>query len=271
MFRLPRKGTEYTEISLADVVYFLRSNFKFFALLALVLSVIAVALVLLMPKQYQKQVNLSVRQVTPGELVFELRQAPGRVEVDKMPLDTLNNAAVNYIQQENGNLGNVSVSPKYDAAEQQVQVALSSRDPESLDGVSSEIVDQLKAEFGKFFERSLGPAVEAKLTELKRSNDLRQELLAQIEQARPEGFEMQRAEVLNDTALAELEIRDLEQAQSELPRLASEMVSIEVVGESEAQQSSSRGRRIALAVLAALVGAAILTIVRGALWKKPRA
>ena len=267
MFRFLRKEGEDTEISLADVLYFLRSNFKFFGLLALVLSIIAVAVVSLMPKQYEKQVNLSVRQV-PSTISGQLPQQPGTVDVERLPPDSLGNTAVRYAQQED--LGDVSVSPRYDTVEQQVQLTLRSRDPESLDGISSEVDDQLNTQLGKYFEDPLSRAVEGRLTNLKLSNDLSRELLTQIEQPSTEAFEMQRAQVLTQIAAGELEIRDLEQAQSDLSRLASEMVSVEIRNESEAQQSSSSARSIALAVLGALVVAAILTIVRGALWKKPR-
>ncbi len=268
MFRFP-KESEDTEISLADVLYFLRSSFKFFGLLALVLSITAVAVVSLMPKQYEKQVNLSVREVPPSLLSGGIRQQPGGADIERVPTDTLGNTVVRYAQQVN--LGDISVSPKYDTIEQQVQLTLSSQDPGSFDGISSEMVDQLKTKVGNYFERSLSLAVEARLADIKRANDLSKRLLAQIEQGRPEGSEVQRAEVLNQIAASELEAGDLEQAQSDLPQLATEMVSIEVVNESGVHQASSRARQIALAVLAALVMAAILTIVRGALWKKPRA
>ena len=271
MFRFSRREGEHTEISLADVLYFLRSNFKFFGLLALVLSIIAVAVVSLMPKQYEKQVNLSFWQV-PSRLSGDLRQQPGRdlfLDIEKVPTDTLGNTAVRYAQQ--ANLGDVSVSPKYDTIEQQIQLPLRSQDPTSFDGISSEVVDQLKTKFGDYFERPLSLAVEARLAELERTNDLSKRLLARIDQDGSSGSEVQRAEVLNQIAASEIEARDLEQAQSELPQLASEMLSIEVVNESDVHQVSSRARQIALAVLAALVVAAILTIVRGALWQKPRA
>ncbi len=268
MFSFLRKEGEDTEISLADVLYFLRSNFKFFGLLALVLSIIAVAVVSLMPKQYEKRVNLSVREV-PSLKSGQLPQQPGTVDVERLSTGELGNTAVRYAQQ--ADLGDVSVSPKYDTIEQQVQLTLRSRDPESLDSISSEVVDQLKTQFGKYFEDPLSLAVEDRIDNLKLSNDLSKELFTQIEQIETVGFEVQRAQVLAQIAAGELEIRDLEQAESDLPRLASEMLSIEVVNESEVYQASSSARSIALAVLVALVGAAILTIVRGALWKKPHA
>ena len=270
MFRFSRREGEHTEISLADVLYFLRSNFKFFGLLALVLSIIAVAVVSLIPKEYEKQVNLSVRQVpiVPGTS-GQLPQQPGTVDVERLPTDALGNTAVRYAQQED--LGDVSVSPKYDTIEQQVQLTLRSQDPGSFDGISSRVIDQLKTKFGKYFEDPLSRAVESRMANLKVSNDLSRELLTQIEQPSSEMFEMQRAQVLTQIAAGELEIRDLEQAQSDLSRLASEMVSVEIRNESEVHQASSRARQIALAIVAALVGAAILTIVRGALRKKPRA
>jgi hypothetical protein len=268
MFSFLRKEREDTEISRADMLYFLRSNFKFFGLLALVLSIIAVAVVLLMPKEYEKQVNLSVRQV-PNLLLGQLPQQPGTVEVERLPTDALGNTAVRYAQQED--LGDVSISPRYDTVEQQVQLTLRSRDPESLDSISSEVVDQLKTQFGKYFEDPLSRAVESRMANLKLSNDLSRELLTQIEQPSSEALELQRAQVLTQIAAGELEIRDLEQAQSDLSQLAYDMVSVEIRNESGVHQASSRARQIALAILAALVGAAILTIVRGALWKKPRA
>jgi len=181
----------------------------------------------------------------------------------------LGNTAVRYAQQED--FGDVSVSPRYDTIEQQVQLTLRSRDPEALDGISSEVVDQLQTQLGKYFEDPLSRAVEGRLTNLKLSNDLSRELLTQIEQPSTEAFEMQRAQVLTQIAAGELEIRDLEQAQGDLSQLAFDTVSVEIRNESEAQRSSSSARSIALAVLGALVVAAILTIVRGALWKKPRA
>ena len=262
-----------------NVIYFLRSDLKFFGLLALGLSVIAVTLVLLVPKQCEKQTDLSVRQV-PSELAVQLRQQPSEVGVKRAPANKLGKAAVRYAQE--GDFGGVNVSPRYDTVEQQVRLAFSSRDRGSLEEVGSEALDLLKDRFQEFFEGLLGPTLEARLTALERSLRKDEEVLAQIEQqieqsssteavraenagatARLEELEAQRARVLGDIASAELEIRDLEQAQSELARCAAEAVSIEVANESGVQQSSSSARRIALAVLSALVVAATLTVVWG--------
>ena len=218
---------------------------------------------------------MSVRQV-PSELAVQLRQQPSEVGVERAPANKLGKAAVRYAQE--GDFGGVNVSPSYDTVEQQVGLAFSSRDRGFLEEVGSEALDLLKDRFQEFVEGLLGPTLEAQLTALERSLRKDEEVLAQIEQsssteavraenagatARLEELEAQRARVLGDIASAELEIRDLEQAQSELARCAAEAVSIEVANESGVQQSSSSARRIALAVLSALVVAATLTVVWG--------
>ncbi len=270
MFRLPQKETE---ISFADVVYFLRYNLKFFALLALALSTIAVAVALLLPKQYEKQLSLSVQRV-PSELTESLGQQPWE---DRVSRDAVGNLAVRYLQE--GELGDdVSVRPSYDTVNQRVGLNLRSRDQEPLDRSGSEAVDLLKARFLEYFEDLMRPALETRLGSLERSLQGDRETLARVEQqigqsssTDAEVLEAQRTEVLDDIASTEIELRDLQRAQEELPQLAAETGSVEVMDESGVRQTSSLTQRIALAVLSALVVAAILTIVRGAIGKKPRA
>lgn len=279
-FRFPRKeieDTKGTEITLADALYFLSSNFKFFGLSALVLSIIGVALVLLLPEQFEKQVDLTVRRVSSEPLGSSFR-----VEMEEASTKSLN-AAVGHLQEED--LGSVDVLPRYDRDRPQAELTLRSRDRESLDGIdSSTVVGMLEGEFQEFFEPRLASAPEVWRAELERYiEEKREKELVRaderIEEAtaagestrRIENLEERREAVLSDIASAESELEGLEQAQGELPRLASEMSSVEVLDESEVRQSSSLVQRIAFAVLVSLEAAAILTVVRGVIGKKPRA
>jgi len=88
--------------------------------------------------------------------------------------------------------------------------------------------------------------------------------------ARLQGLEVQRAAVLGEITLNEIEVEDLEQAQEELPQLAAGMFSVDILDESEVRESLSLVEKIAIALLSAFVLATILTFVRGAIWKKPR-
>ena len=210
---LDNKEAEGTEISFADVVRFLRYNAKFFGLAFLGFSIVGVTLALLMPGQYEKRVDLSVRQVP-------LALSPNRsdIKIEDISRERLGNQAITFIQ--GRDLGDVSVAPRYDRPLQKVELVLSSRDPGTLDGASTTAVNLLNTEFQTFFADLLSPAVGARLAELGSAIKYQNRTLGYIDQqiektsagsaedvgavARIEGLEGQRARVLSEIIITEI-------------------------------------------------------------------
>jgi capsular polysaccharide biosynthesis protein len=259
--------------TLASMVDFLRANWKFLALLTLVLSAVGVILALLVPGQYTKQVTLSVRPV-PTELIAELDQTP-------LAPQQLGDTVVRYLQ--NGDyLGQVEATPLYNPGTQQVEIDLRSNDEEALDDVGFEVVEVVEGGLQQFFEDTLGTSLETQLAQLEvqieDNNNTLTQLEQQIEQVstdaddtedsvtttRLEALEAERADRIAALAQAEDRQSDLEQAQEDLRRLAGEAATVELVSESAVSQTGSLASRVALAVVSGFVVALLATIVRAA-------
>lgn len=272
-----RKETE-GEISLAGVIYFLRSNFKFFCLAALVFCVVAVVLALLVPKNYEKRVDLSAQPV-PNVLLG----SSSEVNLEEVSIDSFGYSAAAFVQA--WDFGNVNVIPRYDDTARRVELDLRSWDPGSLDEIGPEAVGWLEDALQQALEVQLGPALEARQTELDSSWYKDEEFLAEVEQqieqtsadadprdadttARLTALEKQRVEMLERMASTERDLEDLKQPLKDPSRLAAEMVSVKVLDESEARESSSLAQRIWIAVLFGFVAAAAATVVRGVSGKK---
>lgn len=241
-----------------------RSNWKSLALLMLVLSVVAVVLTLLVSERYTKQISLSVMP-TQSELLNELDVAP-------MVPDQAGSLAQNFLL--DGSLGPMDVNAVYSNVTQQVTVSLQAGKKTSIDRVGPKAVERVESGFQEMYERSLDAGLEAEMAVLENELKAEREALVQVEQqireagegegtaARLDGLENERAARISEIALRKTKQEQLEQAQKDLPRLASEPVSVTLASEAEVTQPRPLGIRIALAVLAAFGLATLLTVVR---------
>lgn len=279
---IERRRVKEGEITLVDVVWFFRSNWKFLVLLALVLSVITVTMVaLLLPHwQYRKQLTLSVRPV-PSELVGQIEEQGPGLNIQDMSPEEAGKLAVGYLSSEG--FSQVEVEPAYRPDTQQVQVNLQAEDRDSLGGVGSKAVDSVKVGFQELYENALSAGLEARTSTLEREIESNREIMAQLEQeieqlssggtedagtaARLEGLETKRADVSANRTWAENQLGYLEQAREDLPQFATEPIAVDTLSEPDTERQLSRSfvASILLAVISSFILAAIVTVIRAAL------
>lgn len=259
--------TEHDEITFADVVKFVRRNWKLLALLTVVFSVISVALVLLLPRQYQKDVALSVG-LGPSEL---------RVMAEGMALPTpeqIGNSAASLLQSEA--LPEVRINPTYDAPTNQTKVALSSRDQGALEGATPQLVSLLEPRLSEKYEGEFDDVLEMQLIRAEREAEVKSDTLESVEQRTQEASSEdeqdalvgQRASLITAFDEAEGKREDLEQARENLPQLIADSLSVEVVSESAVRQARPPAALVVLAVVGSLMGAIVLTLAREVLARR---
>jgi hypothetical protein len=259
--------TEHDEITFADVVRFVRRNWKLLALLTVLLSVISVALVLLLPRQYQKDVALSVG-LGPSEL---------RVMAEGMALPTpeqIGSSAASSLQGEA--LPEVRVNPTYDAPTNQIKVALSSPDMGALEGATPQLVALLEPGLSRRYEGEFDDVLEMQLIRAEREVEVKSNALDSIEQRTQEASSEdelgalvgQRESVLSAIAEEEAKREDLEQAREDLSQVIADSLAIEVVSESAVRQARPPAALVLLAVVGSLAGAIALTLAREVLARR---
>jgi hypothetical protein len=256
------------EFTFADVLGFLRRNWRFLGLLTLVLSAVAVALVLLLPKQYQKEVTLQTG-LAPSRLLVATEGGP------MLPLptrDQISNSAVSTLQ--SGGFEGVEVKATYDAPTQQIKAVLSSGDDVSLAGATPELVSFLEEDLREKHEGDITDTVELQLMESERQVESMRQAIDRAE-TREEGDDEDqltsafiRARLIGDLDAAESNLEVLEQVWEALPQLIAETISVEVLSESGVQQSRATAALVLLGVVASFAAAVALTLAREALARR---
>lgn len=270
------RSSEGHVFGLGDVLRFLKSNALFIGLLTLLIAAAAVVVALLLPQQYSKQLTLDVNTVP-----IQLSSEPGQPPLfDDTQIGSL---AVSYLQ--SANFEGVSISPTYNATTRQVSVALQSRNREALEESVPALVELLEDRFRAAYEEPLGATLEVQVTGLERELETNREALESVDtelertlagdasmenpktESRVDGLEVARASTLVEAAQSEANLRELGEARRDLPRLAGEAVSVEVLSESEAPQSRSLVPVVILALMLGLVLAVLAAVARALLGK----
>lgn len=245
------------EASISDIFEFFRLNWKLLGLLTLIFSVVAVALSLvLIPTQYSKTMTLSITQA-PGELLSRLGQPP-------LDSDRAGNQAEDYLEE--GEYDSARVTGTYDEITEQIEVTLRAGDRATLQAASAKVVEQLESGFREAYEESLGVALGSRLANLEAEEEINREILERLERspATDENLQVQRATTLLEMDRIELERADLERSREDLSRAAEELVSINIVSESNIQRSSP-ATKVAFAVAMSFAAAVVVAIIRTAL------
>lgn len=264
------------EVSLAEMLGFLRSNRKTLALLTLVLSVIAITVALLLPQQYNKRVIVAVNPVTTALLT--------QFQIQPLTHKQAGDLAVGYLQ--NANLKGVNASPTYKDVTQRLDVVLQSNSKDDLDGVGPKVVKVLKDNFQKTYEARLGGAIQSRITQLDSGIANTKQSIAQIDQqlkdtptpnpaggedvrsvVRLQTLETKRADLIASLAANESAKAEMEKARQDLPARAREPISVELLSESDVRKSRSLVPVIILALLGSFIIAVILTLIQAAVRK----
>jgi hypothetical protein len=250
------------EISLADVIRFFSLNGMFVLLTTLGLSAIGIILFLLQPKQYQKQLTLSVKPV------------PIPLSTGAFPAVDINQVsalAVTLLQ--NPSQADISSTAKYEPASQQINLSLESRNANALTAADSKILSQLETGFQKTLIASLKDFRIRLELELKRNQETLAQLEKQIAQTpnnssatvpnpRMQGLEAQRSGYVTRIATLEFDRDYLKRAEKNLAEFSSQVMSIQILTKSEVQQTQSLAQIAVLAVLASFMVAILAAIIR---------
>jgi len=250
------------EISLGDIIRFFSLNGMFVLLTTLGLSAIAITLFLLQPKQYQKQLTLSVK---PVPISLSTGSLPA---LDVTQASTL---AVTLLQ--NPSQGDISSTAKYEPATQQINLSLKSRNPNALTAADSKILSQLETGFQKTLEASFKDFLIRLELELKRNQEILAQLEKQIAQTpnntsatvpnpRMQGLEVQRSAYVTRMTTLEFDRDYLKRGEKNLAEFTSQVMSIQILTKSEVQQTRSLAQVAVLAVLASFMVAILAAIIR---------
>lgn len=259
------RGSTRAEESVLEVLVFLRSNWKLLGALTLIFSLAALFLVpFVIPATYSKQLSLAVVVRDSSPLLSRLSVAP-------LDPDEAGRRAEEYLEE--GSFGPVEVRPTYDRATERIRVTLRSANAGALEGVTEEAAEILEAGFRTRYEERMRIALRSLIARSEVDLETNQEIVERIDgqlqgSSAPEALQTQRAVASLEIEQANLELRDLEEAQRNLPRLADEPVSIEVVSESRVRSASSAASRVTFALLIGLLAAVILTMIRNAIVKR---
>ena len=262
----PRQIPNEDEVSLVDIIRFFRLNWKFLALVTVVLSSIAITFSLLKPQHYQKQLTLSVK---PASLSL------ASVPVPSMSVEEVRLQAVEFLQ--NQKLNNITTTAAYDASSQKINLTLQSPDQSALAGASDQAISQLKTQFQKILSADLERGLRKIKQEHKRDQQVQAQLEKQVNQlppinktdpkqfqieARLRSLEAQRANLATSMAANEVDQEYLEQAKGTLSQIAEQAIAVQVLRESEIQQTGSLRVLIVIAVIASFMVAVFTALIR---------
>lgn len=272
-----REARPEAEIGLFDLVRTLRENIVTLILLSVVFSAVGIGLVLLLPQEYRKQVTLSVTPVTSPSL-GRLVQESNRLDLEALRSEEAGQLAVGYLRE--NRLAGIQMSPRYDKDTQQIQVTLNSRNRGSLQDASPRLVALAREGFQDVNEESLTAALEGQRVEVAHAMEVDERVATQLEEeiaalpgeetARLQALENSRVALLTEVAEAEIRLEDIKEAQDNLSRLASELISVEAVDESGISRTRSPLVMLPLAVAAGTIAAVAATLALAALRKRKR-
>lgn len=244
------------EFSLIDIICFFYLNLSFIGSITIGLAAIVTTLSLLQPKQYQKELTLSVKPV----------QATVSQVLPELDLSQAGTQAVQVLQ--NQPPAQTTVSPVYDATNQQLNVTLQSSNPDALANVAAKIQEQLETEF----DETLREATQARLMSLELQIERNQQALAQLEQQSSQfsptnefrigTLESYRATQISRIAELDFDKQYLEQVQENLTEFTSQVIPVEVLAESVSPQDRSPIQVVVIAVIASFMVAILAAIIR---------
>lgn len=250
------KTTGNGEITFADVVKFLRRNWKPIALLTVILSAVAVTALLLWPKEYQKNLTLKADLDPTSELL-------SRIERQGLtPQDQIGNQAV--ISLRSRNFREVEVQSRYDSQTKLVALTLQSRDEDALAGIATVMTSFLKNELSSIYQDTFDDVMQTRITRLGGVLEEKREVLDRLERESGDSASEAEATALVTVASVETDLENAEQTRENLPRLTAEALSVEVASESDVRRSRVPTALYLLAVAASLAAAVAFSLFREA-------
>ncbi|MBD1806543.1 hypothetical protein H6F98_13915 [Microcoleus sp. FACHB-SPT15] len=242
---------------LIEIIQFLSRNWKFLGLVTVALSAIAIAHSWLSPKQYQKQLTLSVK---PSSIPLSVQPFPA---IDVHQTGAL---AVEFL--ESFHADEISATAQYNAETQNIALNLQSPNASSLNTVAPKVVSQLNTKFQQPLSQTLASSL--MVTELQLSRQ--KQTLAQFQQFAAEipptstpklqALEAQQANSVATIAALQFDKHFLQQGQKNLADLTAKVMPVQILSESEVQQPRSSGQQVVIAVIGSFIAAVVAVIIR---------
>lgn len=243
------------ESVLADTLGFAWRHRKLLGLTALGVCSLAVVLVPLRPRTYQKQLTLVLMPAPTG-----LPDAPS------LDLVVVGSMAVERLQRSGEE--RATVTAKYDPGTRQLRVTLRSSDLASVARAAARLRERLQ----QGLQEAVGKAITDSLTSirfrLERDRRVLTELERQISQCPPrqsvrlEELETLRAQKIVEIASREFDREYFETASRNSAGSVGVFLSAQVLTETDVRETSSRLPVLALAAMAGLMTAFVVVIVR---------
>jgi hypothetical protein len=245
-------------VSLVDIIQFLSRNSKFLGVTTAVLSVIAIAFSLLTtPKQYQKQLSLSLAS---NSLPLTLQSSAAR-DVNQMGA-----LAVEFLEQ--AQLDPITVKARYNADTQKIYLILQSPEDKALSQSGSQIVSLLKKSFQQPLRHTLESTIAANELSLQRQKLILAQLDQQIAKFPPtnkpglEALQTQRAQQVTLIGSIVFDQQYLEKAHKNIAGFSDQVMSVEIWSESGVQQTRSSGQIGIIAIVGSFMVAVLAAIAR---------
>ncbi len=242
---------------LVEIFQFLSRNWKFLGLVTVALSTIAIALSLLSPKQYQKQLTLSVK---PSSIPLSVQAFPA---IDVHQTGAL---AVEFL--ESFDADQITATAQYNAETQKIALNLQSPNASSLNTVAPKVISQLNKKFQQPLSQILANSLMATELQLNRQKQTLAQFQQQIATIPPtstpklQALEAQQANSVASIAGLQFDKNFLQQGQKNLADLTAEVMPVLVLSESEVQQPRSWGQQVVIAVVTSFMIAVLVTIIR---------
>ncbi len=243
---------------LVDIIQFLRRNIKFLGVTTVVLSAIAIALSLLSPKPYQKQLALRIKTTS-----FPLSVQSFFPAIDVNQTGAL---AVEFLK--SAKLDQITATARYDAETQKIDLNLESPNARALSTASPKVISQLKTRFQEPLRQSVETSLVATELQLNKQKQILPQLARQIALLPPtntpklEALETERAKSVAAIAALQFDKDYLQLSKKNLSDFTAKVLSIQLVSESEVQQARSSGQMVVIAVIASFIAAVFAAIIR---------
>ena len=248
------------EIPWKDIASFLVRNGKLLILITLVLSTASIIFSLLQPKQYQKQLTLLVKSTS-------IPLSNPRLPSPTMDINQIGAITVKFLQ--NVKLDQTTAESKYDPITQQIDLTLRASNGSALTNAGPKVVNQLETGFGKILSKSVETSLIATEMELKRSQRILEQLKQQSSQFSPtnesrlSALETQRALQVANIAQLEFDKQYLEQAKQNLTAFTAQVISIQILSESDIPpQSRSLVKVLLIAIIASFLASVLVVLIR---------
>ncbi len=245
-----------------EIIQFLSLNWKFLGLTTIILSALAIALSLLSPKQYQKQLALRIKTTT-FPLSFQAQSLSVFPPIDVHQTGALAAEFLKSVQ-----LDQITTTARYDSETQKIDLNLESPSASALSKVSPKIISQLKTRFQEPLRQSVETSLFATELQLNKQKQILPQLARQIALLPPtntpklEALETERAKSVAAIAALQFDKNYLQQSKKNLSDFTAKVLSIQLLSESDVQQTRSTGQIVVIAVIASFIMAVLAAIIR---------